>query len=677
MLFYDSKTQLIWYGASGGIVLLATVIYAIPMFQKAWSMHDYCQNTMFLSDAEVSSMPWDVFVRTIADRDPRILGYNGTTWQHLVMIITRKHNYLVALYNQRLMNVSVPWFPRWRNVTLVFEWCFEYATSDLWTDLGEVNPDYIAGDYMANVNKLRRSFVRVGLLGLLASPIVLIAIAAYAFFTFLEQVRNSPGVLFTRTWSTLARWQIRCFDEVDCCLNDRLSSAYPSARDYTQQFKNPVMVTIAKFLVFALAVLLAPLVIFSLVAEDVLQVNLWGGMWPRKVIYVFTVLATLIALFRALIPGDDFVPAPQRCMAKTLKHVRLPAIPPQRINGLEYHYEWVRDAHAPYVLNRFNGYFKAKYLTFLSELAAVITVPFIFMYSMYDEAGEIIQFLRDHTVPMGPGLGTKFVHSGLDQVEMLPNPRDNLIHEPPLISGGRLQYQGMSTVIGTPPSQAGSPPLATPQGASPMTQPSTPDPMHQQAKSGGDLATSAPDRTDAGSLFYLKGQSVYGAQAKAREAAFRDKVIESVMTFGGYYPHWNPTSAASAELLKSTELQRYGSTAFRPDPAAIVNDQMISYMGARSAESARRRSRMDSIASPIALSSSNPRHSYAAPPRASYQPPIPSSSRPSLSSQVDLDSDGDDDDAMVSLDEIINRHSGPIPPMPPAGTPGPRGDDLV
>lgn len=669
------RTALIWYGASGGVILLACLIYAIPQLQKAGSMQHYCRKTMLLDDDEVSSMPWDVFVRTIADRDPRLLGYNGTTWQHLVMIITRKHNYMVALYNQRLMNVSVPFFPRWRNVTLVFEWCFDYATRDLWTDLGEVNPDYIAGDYASSVSKLRRSFVRVGLIGLLTSPLVLIVMTAYAFFTFLEQVRNSPGVLFTRTWSALTKWQIRCFDEVDCCLTDRLSSAFPHARGYTQQFKNPVLVTIAKFVVFALAVLLAPLVLFSLVAEDVLQVNLWGDPWPRKVIYVFTLLATLIAIFRAMIPGDDFVPAPQRYMAKTLKHVRLPAIPPQRINGLEYHYEWVRDAHAPYVLNRFNGYFKAKYLVFLSELAAVITVPFIFMYSMYDEAGEIIQFLRDHTVPMGPGLGTKFIHSGLDQVELLPAPRDNLIYEAPLISGGRLQYQGMTTVIGTPPSMPGSPPVASPS-ASPA---SDSDPLLSGRNTVGtptDMASSAPSRTDAGTHFYLKGKSSsYGPHLDTREAAFRDKVLESVLTFGGYYPHWNPTSTASAELLKSGEVQQYGSTAYRPNPSAIVNDQMISYMGARSAESARRRSQMDSVAS-----MSSPRHSYAAPPpsskRGSYVPPSSSARPRPLSVQVDLDEDDDDDQTMIHLDDFAERHAAPMPPLPPS-SPHPRGDENV
>lgn len=648
-------------------------------------MQAYCRKTMLLDDAEVSSMPWDVFVRTIADRDPRLLGYNGTTWQHLVMIITRKHNYLVALYNQRLMNVSVPLFPRWRSVTFVFEWCFEFATRDLWTDLGEVNPDYISGDYTSHVNKLRRSFAMVGIFGLLASPLVLVMMTAYAFFTFLEQVRNSPGVLFTRTWSSLAKWQIRCFDEVDCCLADRLSSAFPNARGYTQQFKNPVMVTIAKFIVFALAVLLAPLVVFSLVAEDVLQVNLWGEPWPRKVIYVFTLLATLIAVFRALIPGDDFVPAPQRFMAKTLKHVRLPAIPAQRMNGLEYHYEWVRDAHAPYVLDRFNGYFKAKYSVFLSELASVVTVPFIFMYSMCDEAAGIIQFLRDNTVPMGPGLGTKFIHSGLDQLELLPESRDNLIHEAPLVSGGRFQFQGMTTVIGTPPSMPGSPsPLAANLASS-----STSSSINSQGDTVLNMASSAPGRTNAGSQFILKGKHAYGTHLDNREAAIRDKVLESVMTFGGYYPHWNPTSTASAELLQSQEITRYGSTSYRPDPSAIINSQMVSYMGARSAESARRRSQMDSIA----LSSG--RQSYAvAPPstkRSTYQPPVPSSSnkmRP-LSSRMDDDDDEDDserDDRMnIGLEDFADRHAAPMPAMPPQTPPPasnssstqPRGDENV
>lgn len=650
----SSTTAGIWYGSTGAVVLIASLIYAVPVVRRAWAMREYCQNTMHLSDEEVSTMPWDVFVQMIAERDKRILGYNGTKWQHLVMIITRKSNYLVALYNQRLMNVSVPWFPRWRNVTTVFEWCFDWATADLWTDLGEVNPDYLLGDEARAIAKLRRSFARVGLLGLLASPLVLVAMTGYAFFAFLEQVRNSPGVLFSRTWSTLSRWQMRCFDEVDCCLADRLASAYPPARNYTNQFKNPVSITIARFLVFALAVLIAPLVVVSLIAEDVLELNLWGDPWPRKVIWVFTIVAALLAVVRAVIPGDDFVPSPHRYMEKTLRHVRLPDIPPQRVDGVEYHYEWVRDAHAPYVFKRFNGYFKAKYLTFLSELSAVITVPFIFMYSMYDEAGEIIQFLRKHTVELAPGLGTKFTYSGLESLSQLPAPSRRVVYEAPIISGGRTQYQGMATIFGMPSDHQNAP-LADQntqlaQQLAQQTSQQAPASSSSRRSTLGDssnvlLAGSAPPATDYGSRAQpASPTSVYGrflptsagvgapTVAEKRDLAFRNKIMESVITFGGFYPHWQPASAASTDLLKSGDVQQYGSTAYRPNPAAIANEQMVSYLG------------------------------------------VPHS-RPTtlVRSTTSDDDDSDRDDSnLVELDDVIRRHTNP-----PQRDHTPQGDENV
>jgi autophagy-related protein 9 len=578
-------------------------------------MKHYCNSIMGLDDDEVSSMPWDVFVRTIADRDSTILTYNGTTWQHLVMIITRKHNYMVGLYNQRLINVSVPWFPSWRSVTTVFEWSFDFATRDLWTELGEVNPDYISGDYAASVAKLRKAFVRTGILGLVLSPVILIAMILYAFFTFLDEVRNSPGVIFSRTWSTLAKWRFRCFDEVPCCLQDRLASAYPDARSYTQQFKSAVTISLARFGVYALAILAAPLVIFSLVAEDVLEVNLWGEPWPRKVIWVATIVAAALAVVRSLVPGDDFVPAPQKFMNKLLKHVRLPPLPPQREYGYEVNYEWVRDAHSPFVRNRFAGYFKSKGLIFLSELTAVITVPFIFLYSMYDEAGEIVQFLKENTVPMGPGLGTKFIHSGLDSMDRL-------------------------TPVSSPAS-SGSISL------------------------GGGVVSPSIGELGANATRGISSPNQFGYKSKSgpvdKNVLFNNKVAESVLTFKGYYPHWKPASSQSAELLSSNDVQQYGSTAYRPDPDQIVDANMISYLGRRAAQSG-------------SLDRGTYSPPSAPPRRATRSAVLPLASQMEESS--DDDSSDEKSQAMVALDPILDRSYPPTSSTPPP-RPGPKGDDMV
>lgn len=603
LLMYPTMKAGIWWAILGSLTFVVSVATSVSPIVTAWRMKKYTNDVMMLDDDEVDSMPWDVFVRYIADRDPRILNYNGTTWQHIVMIITRKKNYMVGLYNQRLINVSVPWFPSWRSVTTVFEWSFDYATSDLWTELGEVNPDYISGDYQSSVHKLRRAFVRTGILGLVASPLVLVAMILYAFFAFLDQVRNSPGVLFSRTWSTLAKWRMRCIDEVDCCLADRLASAYPDARDYTRQFKNRVSITVARFLVYALAVLIAPLAIFSLIAEDVLEINMWGEPWPRKVIFVFTIVAALLAMAREMVPGDDFVPQPQKHMADLLKHVRLPMLPVQRHKTLDLQYEWVRDAHCPFIRDRFAGYFKSKGLIFLSELTAVITVPFIFMYSMYDEAGEIIQFLRDNTVPMGPGLGTKFIHSGLDSIDKLPpsrSPTTTLANSAPGATTVTLGNAGRNAI----------------------------------------RASSAST-----SILGHKSHSL----PVDKDTLFRSKVEESIVAFKGFYPHWLPHSAASNDLLGSSDVEHYGSTAYRPSPNQIIDANMISYLGRHNGDRA------------SYLPTTVKRASYY-PQRASTVP---------LSSQMDLDEDsdaGNNSEAMVNLDPILDDSK---------PTSSRKGDDLV
>lgn len=499
-------------------------------------MKRYCNEVMLLDDDEVSAMPWDVFVRTIADRDRTLLTYNGTTWQHLVMIITRKKNYMVGLYNQRLINVSVPWFPSWRNVTSIFEWSFSFATRDLWTELGEVNPDYISGDYHTSVAKLRKSFMQTGILGLVLAPVILIVMIIYALITMLDEIRNSPGVIFSRQWSSLAKWRLRCFDEVDCCLEDRLAMASPKARSYVAQFKNPIIITFGKLATWMLLTLLVPFILLPFfMSNDVLNYMVWQGSWTKSVLVVTGVVASALTVARGLVPADDFVSDPQKYMKEMLEFIRLPPLPRQREMGFDTQYEWIRDAHSPFVQGRFTGYFKAKGLSFLSECSAVLTVPFIMMYSLYAEAGEIVQFLKDHTVPMGPGLGTKFLHSGLDSIDQIRVEETARPHFPPSVS------------------------LASPL-------------LAEETQGVRPIQRALP-------LQWLPKPS--NSMPLDRSLIFRDKVEESILTFKGYYPHWSPASSASADILTSGTVHHYGSTAYRPNPEQIAESDLVSYLGRR------------------------------------------------------------------------------------------------
>jgi hypothetical protein len=404
-----------WCGSSLFLWLVSMGFIFKPV-RTAWRMRTYYKNVLGLTDSDLSTMPWDLFVQHLAEKDKTLLSYNGTQWQHLVMILTRKQNYLVALYNQQLIDMAVPCFPQWRSVTIVFEWWFEWATRHLWTSDGQVDAECIAGDFTQVTQRLRKSFVLAGFLSLLLAPLVLLSMLVFAFFGLVDEARNGSGIILGHQWTRLARWRLRCFDEVDCCLKDRLAVASEEALRYTQQFKSRSAITLVRFVSYVLIAIATPMILVTMFFNDaVLNYQLWDGLGSHTLLVTGGLLAAALAATRSLLPKTNLVPRPQLMMNRLFKHVRLPAPSPVEdgVSLITSLYEWQKDAHTAYVCTQFSNYFKSKPAIFLSELAAVITVPFILIFSLSHDAEKIIRFLRENTVDVGYGLGTMCAQSGL------------------------------------------------------------------------------------------------------------------------------------------------------------------------------------------------------------------------------------------------------------------------
>lgn len=442
------------------------------------------------------------------------------------MVLLRKQNYLVALYNQRLIDVSVPGFPRWKAVTQVFEWAFSIATRDLWTGSGELNNLYLTGNHNTNVTRLQTRFYRTGLLALFLSPIVLVCLLIYVFFTTLEELHSSPGMLFSRTWSRLAEWRLRNFNEVNTALHDRLSSAYPHSRAYYSQFRNPISTTLARLLIYMLTFIAAPLIVITIFAEHALSYNLWAGTGTRSLLFFATLITTLLALLRSILPSDNYVFEPQLHMEKIVRHITLPPVP---------NYDWISDAHEPEIYNRFQTYFKAKWHIFVSELLAVITVPFIFMFSMVNISDSLLTFLKNYTIEeIGPGLGSGLVFCSLDASHTPIQTKSNISQHYITNDNVKSCYsKSQSTTMGNLEKEA-------------------------EMNTSKDFCTN-------GNVDYHVIPMLTNDFESYRAEYLRLKLNESIIGFKGYYQDWIPTSKESRALLADDFVVEVGQSMYRSD----------------------------------------------------------------------------------------------------------------
>lgn len=384
-----------------------------------FKIREYCESILRLDDDEVSQIPWDIFIRIVSENDPKILGYNGVNWQHLVMVITRRQNYMIALYNHFIQNDrrKLTYFNR--NISLVFECIFEFVLRFIWSGQnGDVCPSVLSLDNtFINVSKLKRRMFFTGLVCFLSSPVIFILLLLYQIVGLIESLKTSSGVgsfLSSRDWSRNALWTFRHFDEVDKHFETRVFSAHRIATKYLHQFRSVRTNAIMKALIFSTSLFLSIIVIISLVSKgDIMEHSMWHGPWSKSIIFFSTLLISLIVMFKNIYKDEKIILKPHKYMLRILEHINLPVLPPSDKDVSE-DLCWDRDAHSLRVKKEFHNIFETRLFSLLKEMTAVFIVPFTFMTLMQHECLDIIRIIQKSTDQMGPGLGTKFVASGLN-----------------------------------------------------------------------------------------------------------------------------------------------------------------------------------------------------------------------------------------------------------------------
>lgn len=176
----------------------------------------------------------------------------------------RKDNYLIGMLNQNILNLSLPCTST-TFVTQVIHWCLSFALMNQAFDkYGRLHPEYLRRENHTELTTaLKRRFFWTGLVFLILSPFVLVLLVVYAFFNYTAQIKASPNILGSRTWSALARLKFRNFNEVPSAFNNRLNKSYEFAERYVDQFQSPILTALARFGLFTIGGIVAVLLVLS------------------------------------------------------------------------------------------------------------------------------------------------------------------------------------------------------------------------------------------------------------------------------------------------------------------------------------------------------------------------------------------------------------------------------
>ena len=244
-------------------------------------------------------------------------------------------------------------------------------------------------------------------------------------------LKREPGSLGTRTWSLYGKLYLRHFNELDHELNARLNRAYRPAAKYMNMFTSPILTVLAKNIAFLAGSVLAVFVMLALYDEDFLSVE--------HVLMISTLLGSIIAISRSLIPDENLVWCPESLLTAVLAHT---------------HYRpdsWRNQAHTQVTKAQVAQLFQYKAVHILEELVSPLMTPYILIFHLRYRALDIVDFFRSFTIEV-TGVGDVCSFAQMD-VKKHGNPmwqtitRNQNITENPVNEYENLGFQKNEKVI--------------------------------------------------------------------------------------------------------------------------------------------------------------------------------------------------------------------------------------
>jgi hypothetical protein len=263
----------------------------------------------------------------------------------------------------------------------------------------------------------RRLFV-MGLLNILLSPFIFIFLIVYFFFKYGEEFHKNPTQLSSRSYSPLAKWKFRDFNELPHLFQQRLNVSYPKANRYIEQFPQRKLAILAKFISFVSGALALALFLLSIVDDDFLvKFHITPG---KSVLWYLGILGMIWTASRGLVPDRHLVFDPEEILMDITK---------------DLHYfsdEWKRiGLHSDSVRREFSNLFDYRVVLFVQELLSVILAPFVLWFSLPSCMPRLVDFFREFTVHVdGVGWICSFAVFDFRQTTRLENATGTDVHTP-------------------------------------------------------------------------------------------------------------------------------------------------------------------------------------------------------------------------------------------------------
>ena len=230
---------------------------------------------------------------------------------------------------------------------------------------------------------LSRRFKLAATVTFLASPFIVLAMTMYLVLKHAEKILRRPAYATERRWNDLAKWKFRWFNEMEATFDVRKEMSYSHADKYVDQFGSELLGLLARFLTFVSGSLAGLLLVICSINNSLMLTT----YHDRDLWWFLGTFTAVLAVMRSVgqtppktVNPDDELKALQTLGFLSRKHVDRPGRKSQE------------------VVNEIKSLYAPRCYNVLQEFLAIFTTPLL-LWTVYPQnAGRILQFIRDSTV---------------------------------------------------------------------------------------------------------------------------------------------------------------------------------------------------------------------------------------------------------------------------------------
>lgn len=422
-------------GFVGYIALRLLQLYFDYRYKLAELQNFYKHLLDISNDLELMTIPW----ATIVERLMLLKNYNSLTStsqnnpphyindlnskvrlnaHDIANRIMRKENYLIALVNKDILDLSIPLpsiflslFSNKSVLTRTLEWNLKLCINNfIFNENGQVNANILKEASRNQLSsELNSRFKMAAIINLILCPFIVVYFVLLYFFRYFNEYKSNPSsILALRQYTPWAEWKLREFNELSHFFIKRLHLSVGPANTYINQFPGSVFAINCMALVnFVSGAIMAVLVIMSLLFEDE-DHSFWSFeiVEGRSTLFFISIFGTLWAITSNSLNTSTVTKTAENSNTQGISFFYDPEASLRYVAQFTHYLpsSWNGRLHTVEVKNEFCELYSLKIVIIINELLSLIFTPFILWFKVSNNSSAIIDFFREYTIHVD-GLG--------------------------------------------------------------------------------------------------------------------------------------------------------------------------------------------------------------------------------------------------------------------------------